>query len=485
MTVSRLLSTLVALVLLPAGALAEKPNIVLIFADDQCFETIGAFGMTDIETPNLDRLVEEGTTFTHAYNMGGWNGAICVASRHMLNTGAYLWRAKAISENIGKEKAAHPDVPDFQKEGRMWSQLMKKGGYDTYMTGKWHVKADAEKIFDVARHVRPGMPNQTEEGYNRPVQGVPDVWSPFDTSFGGYWKGGRHWSEVVADDALDYISMAKEKDNPFFMYLAFNAPHDPRQAPREYIEKYPLDRIEVPENFLAEYPYNKEMDCSPSLRDEKLAPFPRTKYAVQVHRQEYYALITHLDTQIGKILDALDASGKREDTYIFFSADHGLSVGHHGLIGKQNPFDHSIRVPFVAVGPGIEASKKIDSPIYLQDVMPTSLDLAGIEIPEDVQFQSLVPALKEGGKAGYDEIYFAYLESQRAIVKDGYKLILYPRAPKALLFDLESDPLEMTDVSGEHPAKVSALFRDLLKLQKTMDDSLDLMSAFPNLADGK
>ena len=459
----------------------EQPNILFIFSDDQCFETIGALGMTDIETPNLDRLVEEGTTFTHAYNMGGWNGAICVASRHMLNTGAYLWKAKKISENIGKDKPAHPGIPNYPKEGMMWSQMMKEAGYDTYMTGKWHVKADAAEIFDVARHIRPGMPNQTDEGYNRPVQGVPDKWSPFDTSFDGFWKGGKHWSEVVADDAQDFLEMAKAKENPFFMYIAFNAPHDPRQSPREYVEKYPLDRIEVPENFLPEYPYKNEIDNRPSLRDEKLAPFPRTKYAVQVHRQEYYAIITHLDTQIGRILDALEESGKRENTYIFFTSDHGLAVGHHGLIGKQNPFDHSVRVPFMVVGPGVEASKKVDSPIYLQDVMPTSLELAGVDVPERVQFKSLVPALEGSGEVGYEEIYFAYLESQRTIVKDGFKLILFPNVPKVLLFDLKNDPLEMRDVSGEYPEKVGELYKHFQELQEEMEDPVDLEGVFPEL----
>ncbi|MDC3353397.1 sulfatase-like hydrolase/transferase, partial [Verrucomicrobiales bacterium] len=302
---------------------AEKPNILFLFADDQCFETIGALGLTDIETPNLDRLVERGTTFTRAYNMGSWSGAVCVASRHMLNTGAFVWHAQKISENIGKAKPQHADWPDFPKENLMWSQLMKSGGYDTYFTGKWHVRAKAEQIFDVSRNVRGGMPKQTPEGYNRPTQGVPDTWSPYDPKFGGFWEGGTHWSEVVADDAIDFLKMAKTETNPFFMYISFNAPHDPRQAPKFFIDKYPLDRIEVPANFLPEYPYKDQIDNRPGLRDEKLAPFPRTEYAVQVHRQEYFAIITHMDEQIGRILDHLEATGQDENTYIFFSADHG------------------------------------------------------------------------------------------------------------------------------------------------------------------
>jgi len=460
---------------------AEKPNILFLFADDQCFETIGALGLTDIETPNLDRLVERGTTFTRAYNMGSWSGAVCVASRHMLNTGAFVWHAQKISENIGKAKPQHLGWPDFPKENLMWSQLKKSGGYDTYFTGKWHVRAKAEQIFDVSRNVRGGMPKQTPEGYNRPTQGVPDTWSPYDPKFGGFWEGGTHWSEVVADDAIDFLKMAKTETNPFFMYISFNAPHDPRQAPKFFIDKYPLDRIEVPANFLPEYPYKDQIDNRPGLRDEKLAPFPRTEYAVQVHRQEYFAIITHMDEQIGRILDHLEATGQDENTYIFFSADHGLSVGHHGLIGKQNLFEHSTKVPLMVVGPDVKAGMKSDSLVYLQDIMATSLEIAEIEAPEHVQFQSLLPILT-GESDGYETIYGGYLKSQRSVTKGDWKLVLFPNVPKALLFNLKEDPLEMEDLSGKHPEKIKKLYGDLLKLQAETGDQLDLGEMFPDLA---
>jgi len=399
----------------------------------------------------------------------------------MLNTGAFVWKAEKISGNIGKKELPNPEWPDFQEDGLMWSQLMQAGGYQTYFTGKWHVKAKPERIFNVVRNVRAGMPKQTEEGYNRPVQGQPDVWSPYDESFGGFWEGGKHWSEVVADDAVDFLKMAEADENPFFMYIAFNAPHDPRQAPKEFVDMYPADRIQIPENFLPVYPYHNEIDNRPSLRDEKLAPYPRTEFAVQVHRQEYYALITHMDAQIGRILDALEASGQDEDTYVFFTADHGLAVGHHGLIGKQNLFDHSVRVPFIMEGPGVEAGKTIEAPIYLQDVMPTSLDLAGIEIPDHVQFQSLLPILA-GEADGYDAIYGGYLKSQRSIVKDGFKLMLYPNVPKVLLFDLKADPLEMNDISGADPERVSALVTELKILAEEAGDEFNFLEAFPDLS---
>jgi choline-sulfatase len=469
----RHLSLLFLLLTLAPLAAADKPNILFLFADDQCHETIRALGHADIDTPNLDRLVAGGTTFTHAYNMGSWSGAVCVASRTMLVTGRTVWRAGAIYE--GKNT-------DLEREaGRLWPQRMAKAGYETFFTGKWHIKTDASKCFDHASNIRAGMPKDVPAGYNRPLPGQPDSWSPSDPEFGGFWQGGKHWSEVVGDDTVAFLGEAPKSEKPFFMYVAFNAPHDPRQSPQEYVDRYPLDRIAVPENFLPEYPHKDAIGCGPGLRDEKLAPFPRDEHAVKVHRQEYYAIITHLDAQIGRILDALEQSGEAENTWIFFTADHGLAVGHHGLMGKQNLYDHSLRVPFLVKGPGVKAGAKIEAPIYLQDVMSTSLDLAGAD-REGVEFQSLLPLL-DGKGAGLESVYGAYLDLQRAVIDDGWKLILYPRAKVARLYHLEKDPMEMKDLANnpEQLERKSALFAKLRELQKGLDDTLDLEAVYPEL----
>ena len=462
------------------SAEVHKPNILFIFADDQCYETIQSFGLTDIETPNLDRLVNSGTSFTRAYNMGSWSGAVCVASRHMLNTGRFIWEAEKASQKAEQER----------ESGRFWSEYMKKAGYRTYMTGKWHVRAMAEKCFDVVRNVRGGMPNQTPEGYNRPLSNQPDPWSPYDPKFGGFWKGGKHWSEVVADDALFFLADAKkyQKKKPFFAYVAFNAPHDPRQAPESFINKYPLDRIKVPKSFLPEYPYKNEIKCPHSLRDEKLAPMPRSKHSIKVNRQEYYAIITHMDQQIGKILDGLKESGMEKETYVFFSADHGLGVGHHGLLGKQNLYEHSTRVPFIIVGPDIPKKKKVSAPIYLQDIMPSSLALANVKKPKHVQFQNIMSLARgKESKSPYKEIYGAYLDAQRSITVGNEKLLVYPNVPIVRVYDIFQDPLETKDIAETKRGKsiVSKLFPRLLKLQKEMGDSLDLRKSFPKLLSKK
>jgi choline-sulfatase len=320
------------------------------------------------------------------------------------------------------------------------------------------------------------MPNQTPEGYNRPIEGQPDAWKPWDKKYGGYWKGGKHWSEVLGDNAEEFLGDASKSEKPFFMYLAFNAPHDPRQSPKEYVGRYPLEKVKVPANFVPEYPYKDSIGCSAKLRDEKLAPFPRSKYAVKVNRQEYYAIITHMDNQVGRILDALEKTGKADDTYIFFTADHGLAVGHHGLMGKQNMYDHSVRVPLMVSSPGIEKNKKITTPVYLQDIMPSALELAGVAKPQHVQFKSLMPLINGRAKSSYDAIYGGYIDLQRMVCADGHKMIYYPKINKTLLYNLEADPMEMNNLADDpaHASQIKKLRTQLKKLQKEVGDTLDL-----------
>jgi choline-sulfatase len=352
---------------------------------------------------------------------------------------------------------------------------LAKAGYDTYFTGKWHIQTDAEKCFRVAKNVRAGMPKTVKNAYYRPSANEPDTWSPFDESQGGYWQGGKHWSEVVADDAVEFISQAKARPQPFFMYVAFNAPHDPRQSPEEFVRKFPPEKLAVPKNYLPEYPHKEMMGAGKGLRDEQLAPFPRTEHAVQVHRGEYYALIAHLDVQLGRILDSLEASGKGANTWIFFTADHGLAVGQHGLMGKQNQYDHSVRVPFLVAGPGVTAGKKVAASIYLQDVVPTTLELANAEKPKHVWFQSLLPLLRgERTASAYDAVYGSYLDQQRAITADGFKLIVYPRGKVQKLFDLQRDPEEMHDLAAveAHQPTLAKLQAKLTQLQMDLTDPL-------------
>lgn len=447
-----------------------KPNVLFIISDDQCYQTVAAHGFDEVETPNLDRLARAGTSFSHAYNMGSWSGAVCIASRMMLNSGRTVWRAQQ----------AHAVAEQEREQGRWWSEYMKAAGYRTYMTGKWHTPADVQRSFDVVRDPRPGMPKDTPAAYNRPPADGPDLWSPADVAQGGFWAGGTHWSEVVGNHGVDFLRQASQEDQPFFMYLAFNAPHDPRQSPQEFVDRYPLDAVALPSNYQPLYPHADAIGCGTGLRDEQLAPFPRTPKAVRTHRQEYFATITHMDQQLGRILDALQASGKAENTWIFFTSDHGLAVGQHGLMGKQNQYDHSVRVPFLVVGPGVERGRMIDEPIYLQDVMPTTLALAAVEQPQHVEFQNLLPLLADQ-PSRYEAIYGSYLDLQRSVRTAQHKLIVYPGAKVVRLFDVKNDPDEQHDLAGEASSApvIRKLFETLAELQNRFDDPLTLKTIFP------
>ena len=461
----------------PTKSLEEDlPNILFLFADDYTYNAIHALGNNIIETPNLDRLVHNGTHFTNVFNMGGWNGAVCVASRSMIITGKTIWDAKSISDQWSKKE-------NLEAAQQSWGKLLEQKGYQTYMTGKWHVSINPNEVFQTVRNVRPGMPRdffkkENRKGYDRPKEGQADLWRASDSLNGGFWEGGKHWSEVIKDDALDFLKQADSGEAPFFMYLAFNAPHDPRQSPQSFLDRYPLNSIPLPENWLSEYPFKDAIGNPKTLRDEALAPFPRTPYAIKTHIKEYYAIISHLDEQIGKILDSLETSGKADNTYIFFTSDHGLSVGKHGLLGKQSMFDHSIRVPLIITGPDIPRGKRIDHEIYLQDIMATTLELGDVSTPDSIDFKSFLNLAKgKDKKPLYPEgIYGAYMNYQRMIRKDNFKLLVYPKINKVLLFDLKNDPHEMNDLSNNpgYFERTKSMFRDLINLQIKMKDTLNL-----------
>ena len=457
------------------GAAEEpgKPNILFLFADDMTWKAVRSLGKEDIDTPNLDRLAARGTAFTHAHNAGGWHGAVCVASRSMLLTGRQLWRARDAEPRLNEE---------FTARGKLWPQLMASAGYRTCFSGKWHIQADHEKAFAEIRHYRPGgMPKDRKNAYGRPVEGAPDTWRAEDVAEGGFWEGGTHWSQVVAEDFQAFL--ASPDLRPWFMYLAFNAPHDPRQAPAEYLERYPLSRVKVPANFQPLHPLRAAMGVDKGMRDEDLAPFPRTEFAVKTHRREYYAAISYLDSRLGVILDALEKSPAGANTVIFFTADHGLACGEHGLLGKQNLYDASVRVPLLVAGPGVPAGLKVEAPVYLQDCMPTALRMAGAEKPADADFRDLRPLWEKTG-APRDVITGAYMDSQRMIERpDGKKLILLPKAKTAELYDLKADPEELRNLLAEPGGRELAreLFAQWEKARAETGDTLDLREEFPDL----
>jgi arylsulfatase A-like enzyme len=470
----------------------KKPNFLVVVADDQCYRTIHALNNSEVHTPNFDRLIARGTTFTHCFHQGSWTGAVCVASRAMLHTGRFVWTCG------GNTCGYYP----------LLGEALQMGGYDTYVVGKWHNGDEsALRSFTTGKTIGPGFYASTPVNglaYNRPRP--DDPWTPWDPKYRGHWtphdlwdiehpapknlfQGGptpekagaryernQHSCELYADSAVELLQRAVQSDNPFFLYVAWNSPHDPRQAPKEFVDMYPADKIVVPPNFLPQHPFDQgDYDC----RDEKLAPFPRTPEDMQVHRREYYALITYMDHQLGRILDALEKTGQADNTYIIVTGDHGLAVGEHGLMGKQNLYDCSVRMPFIVIGPDISAGRQIDLLMYQHCLFPTICELAGIATPATVQFPSLLPLLRGERGQLFDSIYSAYRGFQRMVRTDKYKLILYPEVKKIQLFDIERDPWEMNNLADDaaQASTVAELFRKLKKWQNTVSDTMVLEPA--------
>ena len=188
-------------------------------------------------------------------------------------------------------------------------------------------------------------------------------------------------------------------------------------------------------------------------RDESLAPWPRTPRVAREHIAAYYAMITHVDAQIGRVLQALEETGHARNTIVIFAADNGLAVGQHGLWGKQNLYDHSIRVPLVIGGPGLPRGRRTDGLCYLLDLFPTLCDLTGVQAPPTVEGRSLLPLLKNPKARVRDSVYFAYRHFQRAVRTEEWKLMVYNVADRRTtqLFHIRHDPMERTNLDGRTP----------------------------------
>jgi arylsulfatase A-like enzyme/metal-dependent hydrolase (beta-lactamase superfamily II) len=438
---------------LVAAEYSGRWNVLFLLTDDQRADTIAALGNPHIETPNLDRLVHDGTAFTRAYCMGSLQGAVCVPSRAMMLTGRTLFRV-------------HEDLAGQDT----WPEAFSRQGYTTFLTGKWHnQQASALRSFQKGKAIFFGGMG---DPYSLPVRDISQEHTLSDERV-----SGKHSVEQFADAASEFLR-AQTDASPFLCYIAFNLPHDPRVAASEYHRRYNANIPPLPRNFQPQHAFN---NGALTLRDEELAPWPRTPEVVRQHLADYYASITFLDSQVGRILDALRASGQYERTIIVFTSDHGLAIGSHGLFGKQNLYDHSMRSPLVIAGPGIPKGRRSDAMCYLLDVFPTLGALTGVSAPEGNEGRSLVPSLADSPRGHRESIFTAYADAQRAVRDDRWKLIVYPKVNKTQLFDLKRDPIEMLDLANDanHAGEVTRLLSMLKGWQGRLGDSLALTSPNP------
>jgi len=436
---------------------ADRPNILFLFADDQRADTIAALENSVIQTPALDRLAHRGLAFTRAYMQGGMNGATCVPSRAMLLSGRNLFH---VDERLLREET--------------WPAAFGKAGYATFMAGKWHNgPRSLTRSFQGARAVFVG-------GMTDPMKArLSDL---VDGKLSAPKLAPKHACEVFADEAIRFLK--EHQGGPFFLYVPFDAPHDPHIVPPDFSTHYEPSSIPLPANFLPQHPWNNgEM----VIRDEKLLPWPRTPAAVRGMLAEYYRYISFLDAQIGRVLDALEASPYAKNTIIVFSADSGVARGSHGLIGKQNLYEESVRVPLIIAGPGIPENRTTHAMCYLFDVLPTLGKLCGVPAPNQGDGFDFSATLRHPRQPARDYLLFAYKDVQRAFTDGRWKLIRYPQVDKTQLFDLQNDPNEVTNLAGrpEYTARVNELMNRLAAGMRQSGDSAKLTVAKPQPADWK
>jgi len=446
------LTCLLVLVLsatLHAAPATTKPNILHIHADDHRPDGLLALGNPLLVTPNLDSLVERGMTFTHCYTMGSMQGAVCTPSRTMMLTGRSWQRIP------GAPGAA----PNAATPSTFLPRVIEAAGYQTWHMGKAGngfpagLKEFATSIIDDAK----GSAPETDRA---------------------------HCSQRLADRTIEFLKSraASHEARSFYIYLAPPVPHDPRSAEPQFHKLYDPEKIPLSPAFMPLHPFdNGEM----TVRDEMLAPWPRTPADTKQQNADYYSCITGLDHHVGRIFAELKASGQWSNTIVIFSGDNGLSLGEHGLFGKQNLYEFGgMHVPLVMAGPGIPKGKS-EAFVYLMDLFPTFAEFAGAKVPAGVEGQSIVPILTGKQNKVRDVLYTAYRNCQRAIRDDRWKLIRYPLVDRTQLFDLRADPQELNNLveNPEHKAKVAEMTALLQKEMTSLADTFPLTVTNPKSAE--
>ncbi|MGH7202557.1 MAG: sulfatase-like hydrolase/transferase [Planctomycetaceae bacterium] len=421
-----------------SAAEPRRPNVLFLFTDDQRADTIAALGNEHIKTPHLDELVRSGFVFRNAYCLGSDQGAVCFPSRNMLLSGRVYFRHEL---QIGRRRYASAERPNFPAS-------MKAAGYETYHHGKrGNTALEIHKVFDHSKYLK----DEAARTSGRP--GKP-----------------------IVDDAIEFLGN-RDASRPFFMFLAFATPHDPRVASKELMHEYDRENIPLPANYMPLHPFDNGWMTG---RDERLAAWPRTKDEIQGHLHDYYAVITGIDRQIGRLLQTLKESGQYDDTLIIFSSDHGLAIGSHGLMGKQSVYEHSMKPPLIFAGPGIP-NGETDALVYLHDIYPTVCDLVGTEIPDGLDGRSLAPVISGEAASVRDSIFLAYENVQRAVRDERWKLIRYPHINKTQLFDLKTDPHELHNLADDpqQSQRIEQMLALMKNWQQRVGDDAPLTSEQP------
>jgi arylsulfatase A-like enzyme len=434
---------LLAASLSPEVISGERPNFLFILVDDQSAEDLKIYNpQSELDSPNISGLAERGMTIDGAYHMGSFSGAVCTPSRHMIMSGRTLW-------NLPIAPQGKRNCPPHLEQQTI-AAVFNRGGYSTMRTCKMGNSYEAaNRLFEVRRDA---------------------------TKRGGTAETGSAWH---ADQVLDYLleRERKKESKPFLIHFGFSHPHDTRDGTPELLAKYgatnhddpnSLPKLHpsqplLPPNTLPRHPFDT---TDSGVRDEVAVSGVWKNRDVASLRNELgreFACSENIDTQIGRVLARLDAMGELNNTVVVYTADHGMSIGRHGLMGKQNLYQHTWRVPLIVAGPGIPKGSRAEGNVYLLDVLATLCDFAGIEPPETNQGLSFRSVLEGRQQTVREVMYGAYAGGSkpgiRCIRRGDWKLVTYDAPERNIhetqLFNLKENPAEL--LPEHHRPEVIAL----------------------------
>lgn len=439
----------------------EKPNVILIITDDQGYGDLGYHGNPHIKTPVIDKLADESVRFEEFLV-----SPVCAPTRSSLMTGRYSMRTGVHDTYRGGAIMATSEITI--------AEVLKNAGYQTGMIGKWHLGDNypfrpQDQGFDFTlRHLSGGIGQPGD--WPNTLKGDSSYFNPILWENGQMLKTKGYCTDVFTDAAIDFVKT--QKDNPFFLYLSYNAPHAPLQVPGEYYDMY------------------KNIDPSKGFENDS-TPFSNMKEKDKEHARKVYAMVSNIDDNLGRLLNKLKELQLDNNTLVIFLTDNGPQQYRYlaGMRGKKGKvYQGGIRVPSFWRCPSVfSGNRNITTPAAHYDILPTLAELCGGEIPQDrkIEGQSLLSLLKNEKTDMPDRSFCSYWRRgypkkyhNVSIQKGDYKLVGNCDESNEIeqfeLFSIKNDPFEQNNIVAENKQKASSL-------KEGLDKWLDEMMASPNI----
>lgn len=411
-------------------------NIVFLFSDEHTGTVMGNSGHPIVRTPHLDRLAEQSYTFDNAY----CNSPICVPSRLSLLTGCYPHQIDAWDLGV---------IPDRQH--KTWGDYLGNAGYESVLCGRTHFNG-TDRLLGFSKRLLDDLPRWYSRN-GRPPNRTRDARRGSNSHVAECGPGDHEhtrYDREVTDLAVDFLrkKASSSDDSPFLLYCGYMHPHFPLIAPPEFFSWYDPNSLELPdtwnESLASQHPIIQHHRWS--WRND----MPPSEETVRCALASYYALVSSLDAQIGRIIDAIDSSRLSKDTIIIYTSDHGEMAGSHGIWQKQCFYESAVKVPLILRLPAGE-TQRVKQNVSLVDILPTLLEIADINKPTDLPGDSLLGIAQhqrdETTRAVFSEYHHMGMLNAGFMLKQGDHKLCHYVDSEPQLFNVHIDPLENCDLA--------------------------------------